>query len=123
MSGVLNLLLGAGTFFGIVQDVAGAIGFGAASLTLSSDGTYTSTGTADGDWLSIPALAEHWEVHATLTDGSLSAGTTGSWLAMTSNHTWTVTGNESATLTLQWRDKYSLVVEHTQTGVILSSTA
>jgi hypothetical protein len=112
-----------GAFFGIVQDVNGAIGFGSASLTLNSDGTYDSTGTANGDWLSLPAFAEHWEVHATLTAGSLSAGTTGSWLAMTSNQTWTVTGSESATLTLQWRDKYTLIVKHTQTDVTLSSTA
>lgn len=107
---------------GQIQNVASAFGFGSAVLSLLTDGTYTASGSAGGNWVEPPAAAEHWEVRASLTAGSLSSGATGSWLDFSSNRSWATTGNESATMTLEWRDKYTGTVRHTQTGIEIAST-
>lgn len=92
---------------------------GAASLVLKSDGSYTASGTSAGSWVTPQSLAAQWELFVTVTGGSLTAGSTGSWLAMTADRTFTRGTVGSATLTLQWRDKTSHVVWKTQTGVVV----
>jgi hypothetical protein len=70
-------------------------GVQSASFTLESDGDIISATTPggsvdEGDWLNPKASAPSlYEVRATVTSGSLSSGTAGSWLALTSNRTWT----------------------------------
>jgi hypothetical protein len=67
-----------------------------ATYTLESDGDVvtatTDGGSVDaGDWISPKANApSDYEVQATLVGGTLSTGTTGSWLALTSNRSWTL---------------------------------
>jgi hypothetical protein len=67
-----------------------------ATYTLESDGDVvtatTDGGSVDaGDWISPKAAApSDYEVQATLVGGTLSTGTTGSWLALTSNRSWTL---------------------------------
>jgi hypothetical protein len=48
-------------------------------------GAYTSLAT----WCNPGAQAGNYECFATLSSGTLSSGTTGSWLALSSNQTWT----------------------------------
>jgi hypothetical protein len=84
-----------------------------ATYTLESDGdVITATkggGSVDaGDWIAPKTSApSDYEVRATLDSGTLSTGTTGSWLALTSNRTWTVTriavGSETASITVEIR--------------------
>ena len=68
-----------------------------ATYTLESDGDVvrvtTTLGSADiGDWISPKASApSDYEVRATLNSGTLTSGTTGSWLALSSNRSWTLT--------------------------------
>lgn len=68
-----------------------------ATYTLESDGDVvtatTPGGSIDaGDWIDPKANApSDYEVRATLNSGTLSSGTTGSWLALTSNRSWTLT--------------------------------
>lgn len=68
-----------------------------ATYTLESDGDVvretTPLGSADiGDWIDPKANApSDYEVQATLNSGTLTSGTTGSWLALTSNRSWTLT--------------------------------
>ena len=68
-----------------------------ASYTLESDGDVVATttlfGASDqGDWVDPKAAAPGtYEVRATLNSGTLTSGTTGSWLALTSNRSWTLT--------------------------------
>jgi hypothetical protein len=52
----------------------------------------TDGGSVDqGDWISPKASApSDYEVQATLNAGTLTSGTTGSWLALSSNRSWTL---------------------------------
>jgi hypothetical protein len=67
-----------------------------ATYTLESDGDVvtatTGGGSVDaGDWIVPKASApSDYEVRATLVSGTLSTGTTGSWLALSSNRSWTL---------------------------------
>jgi hypothetical protein len=76
-----------------------------ASYSLESDGDIVSVssllGSIDqGDWISPKALApSDYEVRASIVSGSLTSGTTGSWLALTSNRTWTVSRDTVGTST------------------------
>jgi hypothetical protein len=68
-----------------------------ATYTLESDGDVISDSTIfgpvdEGDWITPKANApSDYEVQATLNAGTLTSGTTGSWLALTSNRSWTLT--------------------------------
>jgi len=68
-----------------------------ATYTLESDGDVvtatTDGGSVDaGDWIDPKAAApSDYEVQATLNAGTLTSGTTGSWLALSSNRSWTLT--------------------------------
>ncbi len=52
-------------------------------------GAYTSLAT----WCSPGAQAVNYECYATLSSGVLTSGTTGAWLALSSNQTWTRQAN------------------------------
>jgi hypothetical protein len=60
---------------------------------LNSDGfVYTrtsSTLTQRYAWISNPAMVGQYECRATVTSGSLSAGTTGAWQSCATTRTWT----------------------------------
>lgn len=99
-----------------VADSAVSPSGASASLVFRSDGTVDSVTNTNGtvqidastDWI-IPnsAAPGSYEVQATLNSGSLTSGTTGSWLALTSDRTWTVSrsgvGTSSANLTIEVR--------------------
>ena len=90
----------------------------------SGTGTTGVTYSTIAPWL-LRGSNSDFEVRATLNSGSLSTGTTGSWLALTSTATWTVAqtvvGVKAANLTIEIRDATSLVVLASAT-VILSAT-
>lgn len=72
---------------------------------LQSDGdTLTSLG-AGSDWLVGSTTGSNYECRATLVSGTLTSGTTGSWLALSSDRRWSVTrsslGIKSCTFTLE----------------------
>ena len=81
---------------GVAVSSVGA-GSQTATYTLESDGDVvratTPLGSSDiGDWIDPKASApSDYEVQATLNSGTLTSGTTGSWLALTSNRSWTLT--------------------------------
>lgn len=60
-----------------------------------------------GDWVLPNGSANLYEVRATLTGGSLSSGTTGVWLPLSSTQTWTRTqstgGSSFVALTIEIR--------------------
>jgi hypothetical protein len=82
--------------------------FGDGSYSLESDGDIvvnTSIPSDVGDWISPKGRAPGaYEARATLNSGTLSTGTTGSWLALTSTRTWTCANTASANLTIDIRD-------------------
>lgn len=81
---------------GVAVSSVGA-GSQTATYTLESDGDVvtatTPGGSVDaGDWIDPKASApSDYEVQATLNAGTLTSGTTGSWIALTSNRSWTLT--------------------------------
>lgn len=84
-----------------------------ATYTLESDGDVISTttdfGSSDqGDWITPKSAApSDYQVRATVVSGSLSSGTTGSWLVLTSNRSWTrsraTEGVDTCVLTIEIR--------------------
>lgn len=65
-------------------------GVQSADFGLESDGDVIVNGVDVGDWLSPKSAAPSlYEVRATVVSGSVSTGTTGSWLALTSTRSWT----------------------------------
>lgn len=100
---------GGGTFQGIDDTTVNgdsSSGPATATFSINSNGTYTPAQT----WNSSSTAGSGYEVKATLTSGALTTGTTGSWLALSSNRSWSVTDSSSgiassadATFTLQIR--------------------
>lgn len=78
-----------------------------ATFQLSSAGVASGTGGSSYNWLSSGAPA-NYEVLATVTAGTLSSGTTGSWQALSSTRSWNVSrttiGTRTATITIQIRE-------------------
>lgn len=86
-----------------------------AYYTMKSAGSLLNTNNTTGSlkWVRNTSPS-NYEVFATVTSGSLSSGTTGSWLAFTgSDYTWQKTSGISCVVQLQLRDKYSLTVVKT----------
>jgi hypothetical protein len=101
MTGIMQAIIGSLggdqiTLFGVAVSSIG-LGSQTATYTLESDGDIvratTPLGSADiGDWIIPKASAPGtYEVRATLNSGTLTSGTTESWLALTSNRSWTLT--------------------------------
>jgi hypothetical protein len=115
MSGIQMALLGTGgdnvtivltsqTGLNSIVDSVGS-GTATASYQIASNGkvfkTIGVTTTEIEQWCTPTSAAGNYEVFATLnssTGSGLSSGTTGSWLALTSNRTWTVTESTSGNL-------------------------
>lgn len=79
---------------------------------LNSNGkvyTETPTGTYNyiEDWVTPNGAASSYECYVTVTSGTLSSGTSGSWLALSSTRDWTVTrttlGTKTCTFTVDIR--------------------
>jgi hypothetical protein len=65
------------------------------NFTVLSDGTVLVTGDNSGtlanyNWITPTTGSTTYYVRATLDSGTFNSGTTGSWLALTSNRSWVV---------------------------------
>lgn len=98
----------------------------AAAYRLESDGdimTSNFTGSAvtvdSGDWI-IPrgAAGGAYEVRVTVTSGTLTSGTTGSWLALSTNREWSVINNISGTISTVIM---TVEIRSTSSGTVLGS--
>lgn len=94
-----------------------------ASISFESDGdimTVGDLGTVDeGDWISPKASAPgSYEIRATLVSGDTPGGTLGSWLALTSNRTWTLNKPGAAPGSLQCQ----LTIEIRLASTVLDTT-
>ena len=117
MTGIMAALMGNGTsavidFVDHTITSVGTSGGVTASYQVKSDGfdySVSTSGTVTTQWITPVAFASGYEVYATLYSGALTIGTTGSWLAVSSDPFWTVTiagpnsGTNSAVLTMQVR--------------------
>jgi len=101
VSGVLAVLLGAAPDALItisnqsITDATGGARNATAGYRLTSGGQAQSqinlTFTTLEQWCTPTSQASNYEVLVTVTSGSLSTGTAGSWLALSSTQTWTRT--------------------------------
>jgi hypothetical protein len=87
-----------------------AIGTAIASYSINSDGTVrTSSDDILQSWLLGGGTNSNYDVMATVTSGTLSSGTTGSWLNCGTTRTWALTNGlsnnsvKTAVFTLQMR--------------------
>lgn len=98
----------------------------AASYALVNDGDIdatqgTNTPLDVGDWISPKGSAsDFYEARATVTSGSLTSGTAGSWLPLGTTRTWTKTatpgtGVQTCVFTLEIRRASDSVVVDTAT--------
>ena len=86
-------------------------GSSTASITFNSNGTVSSVGNAGTyttDWIDPTSAApDNYEIRATISSGTMTSGTFGSWLALTSNRTWSKTqftvGSSSAQVLFEIR--------------------
>jgi len=105
------------------------------SYTLSSTGDITFTisgdtsGTQDiGDWISPKSGMSNYECLATVTSGTLTSGTQGSWLNLGSPQSWTrtrpggTTGQASVTFTLQIRQVGTTTILASASITLLAQT-
>lgn len=105
------------------------------SYTLSSTGdiTYTISGDTNGtfdigDWISPKTNMSNYECLATVTSGTLSSGTAGSWLNLGTPRSWSrnraggSTGQTSCTFTLSIRQVGTTTVLASATITLLAQT-
>jgi len=97
-----------------------------ANFQLASTGT--ATGVSTGSYLSYAwtsGTASDYDVLVTLTSGTFSTGTTGSWLNLGTTRSWSVSratnGSKTATATFQIRHAVSLTVLATATITLTAS--
>ena len=104
---------------GVIQT---SIGSGSAAsnctLVLKNDGAYTMSGAGGGAWVApaVAAVAQHYQVKVDMVSGTLSSGTTGTWIdcdSADSNRTW-VENSGSCVITLTYREKATGLVRGTQ---------
>ena len=92
-----------------------------AELTFKSDGSYVkvigAVETSFGAWVTPQSAASQFEIKATLDSGSVTSGTTGSWLSFP--QTWTVTRTTAGTTTAG----LTIEIRRTSGGSALDSAA
>lgn len=86
---------------------------------LSSRAVSISPGSTSDQWGDAGITASDFQARATVVSGGLSSGTTGSWLGLGTNRTWTLTGTTSGEvacqLTIEIRDVATSTVQATCT--------
>jgi hypothetical protein len=117
--GMMNMMMGAAGD-GIVNPLPGGTSSGAntggtvtVTLTFGNDGSVVATGTGVAYWNAGPVNhrwftsfpSSTYYVRATVTAGSVSGGTTGTWLSTDVNRSWSrnrsALGASSATLLIE----------------------
>jgi len=90
-----------------------------ATLTLTSAGGYTSTNDSSGNWVTPTSGASGYDVRMTFLSGNAITGTTGTWLNMASNQSWSISANpgnaKTATCTIEIRTATTGPVLQTKT--------
>lgn len=117
VSGILAAVAGGGAP-GVIQDIGDGLDAVGVTLALNNDGTYTMTGDPGGNWVepASAAIAAQWQVKVDVTSGAFTSGTTGTWLAMSSNRGW-IEDSGQVIFDISWREAATGTVRKVQTGV------
>lgn len=101
---------------------------GSSDWTLVNDGTYSTGdgagGALTGNWVTpaTAVVAAYYQVKVDVTAGAFSAGTTGSYLDLSSTRGWAKTVAGTVTFTVTIREKATGLVRSTQAGKTLTVT-
>jgi hypothetical protein len=119
VSGTLSACVSSGAA-GVIQNVSNGVDAVGVTLVVGSDGTYSMTGTAGGNWINPPSttIAAQWEVKIDATAGAFTSGTTGTWLAASGSPGW-IEDSGTVTFDISWRDAATQTVRKVQTGVTM----
>jgi hypothetical protein len=121
MSGAGGAILAAMGLAGVINgSLPNGTSGGTTTWQLNSDGTFTVSGSGAGNWVT-PAnatLAAEYEVKVDPTTGTFATGTTGTWLRLNANRTWTLDAG-SVTFTVSFRERVTLIVRSVQAGKTL----
>lgn len=126
MSGIMCMMAGGGGLGGIVgtpnlNAIQTASGVANAVLSLLNTGNYTATGEAGGAYATPGAIAASLEARLTFVSGDnlVTGSAVGSWLALSTTRTWTMTAAGTAfyfgTYTLEIREIASGLMRDTST--------
>jgi hypothetical protein len=109
VSGAMMLILGSGgpsfpSFGGTVSALVPAPSTATAGVTFGTDGSISFNGSgpaADTNWRrpTLAGVGSSFWVRATVNSGTLSSGTSGSWLQLNSARSWTKTSTGAGLLT------------------------
>ena len=123
VSGILVLIGGAP---GVINSsIPGASGSGIAGIVLLNDGTYTSSGSAGGNWVTpaTTAIAALYQAKTDVTAGTFSNDpSAGSWLDLSSTRLWDKQVAGTVTFTLSIREKATGIVRLVQAGQSIEVT-
>lgn len=97
------------------------------TLNINSNGTVVATGANTGtlasyNWITPTTGSTTYYVRATLTSGTFTSGTTGTWLALSSNRSWNTSyisdtpGNKVTTAT------FEIATDSGGTNVVVSAS-
>lgn len=92
-------------------------------VTYTTTGGITVSSGTNRTWHRNGGPGADYEIRATLTSGSGISGTLGSWLALSTNRTWTKTTNGIATLSIHIRDASTNVTVDTGTATLERGTS
>jgi hypothetical protein len=124
MTGFMQVMMG--NSGGIVVDIddhtISGTATGSATYFIDAAGTARGIGTGltnttySGEWLLVGSASDY-EVRVTIVSGTLTSGTTGSWLSCGSDRNWSITSSVGKTtvLTVEIRNAASLAVLDTAT--------
>ena len=112
MTGIVGGLAATGAIdlSGFVSEIVA--GTAPAFYTMETTGVITHA-NGGGTWL-LNGASSNYEVFATVTVGTLSSGTTGSWIDFSTDRTWQKNVG-SCTFTLELRDKWTTTTIKTVT--------
>lgn len=102
-------------------------GTATATYSLTSAGLETATGSSNNTWL-LAGSAADYDVRLTINSGTLTSGTSGSWLNLGTTRTWTLQrsgaiGISTTNTTVEIRSASTLTVLATATVIFTAETA
>jgi hypothetical protein len=103
--------------------IPNSIGAGLAAIQISNTGAWVIIGAAGGNWIepASATVAAYYQVKVDVTSGTLTSGTTGTWIDCSTGPQWTEDSG-GATITMSFREKASQTVRKVQTGITLTAT-
>jgi len=106
-----------GVINGAIPDASNS---GLAGIVLLNDGTYSSSGNSNGNWVTpaTSVIAAQYQAKTDVTAGTFSNDpSAGGWIDLSTSRTWDKQVVGTVTFTLTIREKATTIVRSTQAGI------